>query len=110
VTEGVWSYLNTPNFEKLEDLIDPYTYLKRFKDVAKYIIVAAQDEVFAPDSINAAFGDLSGLKFLRVVPEVGHLLMFAPDSLEDATRSISTFVLMVSEDRRHPQLSWRFVD
>eukprot|EP00478_Filoreta_tenera_P005532 GABV01006680.1.p1 GENE.GABV01006680.1~~GABV01006680.1.p1 ORF type:complete len:128 (+),score=48.84 GABV01006680.1:27-410(+) len=43
--------MDNPGFERLQDLVDPFSYRQRFKDrnVAISVNLASQDEFFLPD-------------------------------------------------------------
>jgi PhoPQ-activated pathogenicity-related protein len=63
----------------------------------KYVVNAGGDQYFAPDSSKFYFGDLTGPKFLRYVPNADHSLRGS-----DAQDSILAFYPPSSPRRRCP--------
>lgn len=47
---GIMRHLNEPIFKELAAVVDPYSYLSRFK-MPKYLICSTGDEFFLPDSL-----------------------------------------------------------
>lgn len=88
VDMGNLKYLNRPEFEKLAEIIDPLSYNDRIAHLPKYVICAAGDEFFLPDSPNEFWSLLKGPKYLRVVPDAEHSLI---GQQIDVALSILTF-------------------
>ncbi len=76
---------DTPRYAELLKIVDPYSYRERLT-LPKFIVNAAGDQYFPPDSSKFYFDDLQGLKYLRYVPNVNHSL-----SGSDAAESILAF-------------------
>jgi PhoPQ-activated pathogenicity-related protein len=91
-----------PGYVKLLAIEDPYTYRARFT-MPKFIVNAANDEFFLPDSSQFYYNDLPGEKHLRYVPNSGHSL-----GNSDARQSIEAFYLSVVEGKPRPQYKWNF--
>ena len=68
----------------------------------KYIVNAAGDEYFLPDTTRHFLGDLPGLTRLRVVPNCDHAI----DQNLDAVQSALGFYAALINDRPIPDLSW----
>lgn len=68
---GIMSWFGTRPLSALLDLIDPYSYRERLT-MPKYIVNAAGDEFFLPDSSRFYFDALPGEKLLRYVPNSSH--------------------------------------
>lgn len=93
---------NTPEYLKLLAIEDPFTYRHRLT-MPKYIVNAAGDEFFLPDSSQFYFDELPGEKYLRYVPNAKHSLAGS-----DARETIATFYEMVINNRPRPKFSWSF--
>jgi PhoPQ-activated pathogenicity-related protein len=63
----------TPEYQALLTIEEPYQYRQRFT-IPKFIINAAGDQFFLPDSSQFYFNDLPGQKYLRYVPNADHSL------------------------------------
>ncbi|CAN5412045.1 PhoPQ-activated protein PqaA family protein [soil metagenome] len=93
-----WQY--SEEYDRLRELVDPYSYLDRL-DMPKYIINAASDEFFLPDSWQFYWHDLPGDKYLRYVPNAGHSL-----SGTDAPESLIAFYNHILNDNKLPKFEW----
>lgn len=93
---------NNPRTKLLYDIEDPYSYRDRLT-MPKYIVNAAGDQYFPPDSSQFYFGDLQGEKYLRYVANADHSLR---DS--DALESIIAFYQTVLAGKSRPKYSWTF--
>ncbi|MBX9790402.1 MAG: PhoPQ-activated pathogenicity-related family protein [Pirellulales bacterium] len=91
-----------PNYIKLLGIEDPYSYRARYT-MPKFIVNAANDEFFLPDSSQFYYNDLPGEKHLRYVPNSGHSL-----GGSDARQSIEAFYLSVVEGKARPKYQWTF--
>ena len=63
----------TPEDKALMKIEDPYEYRQRLT-MPKFIVNAAGDQFFLPDSSQFYFNDLPGVKYLRYVPNADHSL------------------------------------
>jgi len=93
-----WQY--SEEYERLRELVDPYSYLDRL-DMPKFIINAASDEFFLPDSWQFYWNDLPGEKYLRYVPNTGHSL-----SGTDVPESLIAFYNHILNDNKLPRFDW----
>lgn len=91
-----------PEYKALLKIEDPYSYLARFT-MPKFIVNAAGDQYFLPDSSQFYFPDLPGEKYLRYVPNTDHSLRNS-----DAVESLAAFYTAVIENRPRPKFSWTF--
>jgi len=82
VDEGVIKKLNKPEFQKMADIEDPFSYNDRMISLPKYIIAACGDEFFLPDSTSYFWPQLKGPKYLRMIPNAEHSL--SPQDLDIA--------------------------
>ncbi|HJZ89849.1 MAG TPA: PhoPQ-activated pathogenicity-related family protein [Gemmataceae bacterium] len=79
---------------------DPYFYRDRLT-MPKYVVNAAGDQYFPPDSSKFYFGDLVGPKYLRYVPNADHSLRGS-----DASDSILAFYDAVLNKKEIPKFTW----
>ena len=91
-----------PRILPLYRIVDPYFYRHRLT-MPKYIINAAGDQFFCPDSSQFYFDKLEGEKLLRYVPNVDHGVKTI-----DAVTSMMAFYQMVVADRPRPKPTWTF--
>lgn len=98
--EQIMEWQNSQEYTRLRELIDPYSYLDRL-ELPKFIINAASDEFFLPDSWQFYWDDLQGEKYLRYVPNTGHSL-----SETDSGESLAAFYQYIVEGRDLPRFDW----
>ncbi len=89
-----------PRMAELYRLVDPYYYRHRLT-MPKFVLNAAGDQFFLPDSSQFYWNELRGEKYLRYVPNGDHGL---DDT--DAMESLIAFYSMVLADRTPPQYLW----
>ena len=100
---GIMKRSHEPEYKRLIRLVDPYHYRHRLK-LPKYIVNAAGDQFFVPDSSRFYFDDLEGEKYLRYVPNAEHSLKGS-----DAVETIQAFFEAVINSEPRPRFSWKFV-
>ena len=83
--------------QKIED---PYEYRDRLT-MPKYIVEAAGDQYFLPDSSQFYYPDLKGEKYLRYVPNADHSLKGS-----DAEQNIGAFYQTVIKGVARPRFTW----
>ncbi len=81
---------------------DPFSYRERLT-MPKFVVNAAGDQYFPPDSSQFYYGELPGEKSLRYVANADHSLR---DS--DARESIIAFYQLVVAGKPRPKYSWTF--
>lgn len=89
-----------PEYTQLLKIEDPFSYRDRLT-LPKYIINAAGDEFFLPDSSQFYFDQLPGEKYLRYVPNAKHSLEGS-----DARESIAAYYNSVFKGISRPKFSW----
>jgi PhoPQ-activated pathogenicity-related protein len=95
------------NHEKLPALYaieDPFSYRDRFT-MPKFVVNAAGDQFFCPDSSQFYYDDLPGEKYLRYVPNGDHSLKDT-----DALESITAFYSTILRGVERPKYSWKFLE
>jgi len=68
----------------------------------KFIVNAAGDQYFPPDSSKFYFGDLKGVKYLRYVPNADHSLRGS-----DAQESMLAFYAAILNGSPLPKFTWK---
>ncbi len=91
---------DTKEHDALMRIEDPYFYRDRLT-MPKFVVNAAGDQFFPPDSSKFYFGELVGPKFLRYVPNADHSLRGS-----DAQESILAFYEAVLTKAQVPKFSW----
>jgi PhoPQ-activated pathogenicity-related protein len=99
---GIMKWMGTPQFRDLMQIEEPYEYRDRLT-IPKYIVNAAGDQYFLPDSSRFYFDDLKGEKYLRYVPNTDHSL-----SNSDARQGLIAFYDAVLRKQPRPRFSWKF--
>jgi PhoPQ-activated pathogenicity-related protein len=92
---------DSPRMAELNRIEDPYFYRDRLT-LPKYIVNAAGDQYFTPDSSKFYFDDLKGPKYLRYVPNGDHSLRGT-----DAGDSILAFYRAIVEGKPLPKFQWK---
>ena len=99
---GLTDKIETPEFESLLSVVDPYVYRDRYT-MPKLLINASGDQFFLPDASRFYFDDLPGPKWIRYVPNAGHSLKET-----DALDSVRAFYEAVLEKTPLPRVAWTF--
>jgi PhoPQ-activated pathogenicity-related protein len=92
----------TPEFRKLLRLVEPYSYRERLT-MPKFLLNAAGDQFFLPDSSQFYFDDLAGEKYLRYVPNTDHSLKGS-----DARESLAAYYDAILRNAPRPRFGWSF--
>jgi PhoPQ-activated pathogenicity-related protein len=96
----IMDWNGTPEYRALMKIEEPYEYRSRLT-MPKFIINAAGDQFFLPDSSQFYFKDLPGVKYLRYVPNTDHSLKGS-----DAYETLLACYDAVLHDVKLPQFSW----
>lgn len=100
VQEGIVNWYDTPEFKALMDLVDPFSYRDRYI-MPKFILNAAGDQFFLPDSSQFYFDKLPGEKYLRYVPNTDHGLKNS-----DAPQSLLAWYSTILTNTPRPEFTW----
>jgi PhoPQ-activated pathogenicity-related protein len=104
---------NTPEAQKLWQMIDPYFYLDRLSK-PKLLVNGGNDPYWTVDALNLYWDDLKGDKYVLIVPNAGHDLRQATSGAKDlanrAVATISVFTKAQIEGKRLPKMTWRHAD
>jgi PhoPQ-activated pathogenicity-related protein len=101
VREGVMEWVRTPEFDRMMEITEPYSFRKAY-DMPKLLINAAGDEFFQPDSWKFYWDDLPGEKHVMYVPNSGHDV---GDS--DALPNMIAFYGSVLNKASRPKYEWK---
>jgi len=101
---GLMDWIGTPEYDKLLELVEPYSYIQRFT-MPKLIMNSSGDQFFLPDSSQFYWDELVGDKYLRYVPNTGHGL---GDS--DALFTLLAFYHSIISGVPLPKYSWSYED
>jgi len=102
VEMGIPDWFGTPQFRRLQEIVDPYEYRARLT-MPKLIINATGDQFFVPDSSRFYFDDLRGEKHLRYVPNADHSL-----HQTDVDDSVLAFYRSIVNGAPRPEFTWTF--
>ena len=105
VNAEVLHFLRTPQWDALEAIIDPMVYYDRWHTLPKYVIGAAGDEFFLPDSPKFWWDKLPHPKMLRIAPNAEHSMITAP--APDVAYGIDTFIQRLVRKMPLPQFDWK---
>jgi len=97
--------LNEPNFLELAAIVDPWSYKERLT-MPKFILCAAGDEFFLPDSAQFFIGGLPGESYLNIIANAEHTLATA---YPDVASSISAFYHLIITRTPRPSYEYTMV-
>jgi PhoPQ-activated pathogenicity-related protein len=98
---GIHERFDTPQYEALLRIVDPYVYRDRLT-MPKFIVNSSGDQYFPPDSSKFYYDDLKGPKYLRYVANTNHSL-----GGSDAGDSILAFYESILTKKPLPEYSWK---
>jgi PhoPQ-activated pathogenicity-related protein len=101
VEEGIMERMHTPEFKRLLEITEPYSYIDRY-EIPKLLINASGDQFFQPDSWKFYWDDLIGEKYIRYVPNTGHSLK---DS--DALKTLISYYQYILTNSKRPKFIWK---
>lgn len=100
VQHRIMERIDAPRMKDLYQLVDPFYYRHRLK-IPKFVLNAAGDQFFLPDSSKFYWDDLQGPKYLRYVPNADHGL-----DGSDAMESVIAFYSLVLAGKEGPTTKW----
>jgi PhoPQ-activated pathogenicity-related protein len=100
----IMKWNGTPQMKALMKIEEPYEYRDRLT-MPKYIVNAAGDQYFLPDSSRFYFDDLKGEKYLRYVQNTDHSLKNS-----DARDGLIAFYDAFLKKQARPKFFWKFED
>ena len=102
VNHGIMQRMGNDELKQIYDLVDPLRYVNRL-DIPQFVVNAAGDQFFLPDSAQFYWNHLLDQKFLRYVPNTNHGL-----GNSDGGESIAAFHFAVTRNLQLPELSWEY--
>lgn len=102
---GLFEWMGEPGFRTLREQVDAYVYRPRLT-MPKFLLNAAGDQYFLPDTSRFYANDLPGETRLRYVPNADHSI---DDDDPSAILSAVAFHQAVSRGATLPRLEWRVV-
>ena len=99
---GIMQRWGHPRLEELYRVVDPYYHLESLQ-LPKFIVNAAGDQFFCPDSSKFYWDELKGEKLIRYVPNADHSLRNS-----DALESILAFYQRILRGEARPRYDWSF--
>ncbi len=99
---GIMDWMGTPQFKSMMKIVEPYSYRDRLT-MPKFLINAAGDQFFLPDSSQFYFDDLKSEKYLRYIPNTDHSLRNS-----DAQQSLIAYYDAMLRGAARPRFSWKF--
>ena len=104
VISGNVNWIDTPQWDALMDIVEPYEYRDRLT-LPKYILNSTGDEFFLPDSSQFYWEELVGEKHLRYVPNSNHSM--ADTDIYD---SVDAWYHSIVHNVKLPRYSWNLAD
>ena len=101
---GIMRRWGDEQLHQLYEVEDPFYHRDKLQ-MPKFIVNAAGDQFFCPDSSQFYFEQLPGEKYLRYVPNADHSLRGS-----DAAESITAFYYLILSDKPRPRFQWSFED
>ncbi len=98
--EGIMDWMGTPEYARLQDIVEPFEYRDRL-DLPKYLLNATGDQFFLPDSSQFYFDQLVGDKHLRYVPNSEHSM-----GGTDVAVGFLAFYQALVTGADHPEMTW----
>jgi PhoPQ-activated pathogenicity-related protein len=91
-----------PRMKLLNAIEDPYSYIDRYR-MPKFVMAAAGDQYFCPDSSQFYYPALPGEKLIRYIPNADHGLKGT-----DALASVIAYFHTVIAGTPRPDYAWTF--
>jgi PhoPQ-activated pathogenicity-related protein len=102
VEAGIMQWAGTQEYKNLMQIEEPFSYRDRLT-MPKFIINAAGDQYFLPDSSQFYFDQLSGEKYLRYVPNADHSVR----DHTDVSDSIAAYFESIVKKTPRPVFTWK---
>ena len=102
VRHGITRRMDDPKYEEINKLVDPLSYVDRLT-MPKFILNAAGDQFFLPDSSQFYWDQLKGQKHIRYVANADHGM-----DGSDAFESLAAFYWSIVNEKSLPEITWAF--
>ena len=106
-TANVTVHMDTPEFDQMLAIVDPYSYFDRYNrdNISILLINTCGDEFMMPDDNEYFWNKLPGPKFVKMLPNAEHSM--AGHEL-GTIMDIGSFLVSVINNQTLPKVSWRF--
>ncbi|KAF2070074.1 hypothetical protein CYY_008600 [Polysphondylium violaceum] len=104
--QGIMTHLNKEPFEALAKLVDPIRFVEQLT-VPKYVVNAAGDQYFLPDSATFFWKDLLGQKHLRIHPNGDHYIIKSRKA--QLVNEIDTYYNNIINKGKMPNFEWSII-
>jgi PhoPQ-activated pathogenicity-related protein len=101
-THKITARARDPRSKLLNDIEDPYSYRERFT-MPKFVVEAAGDQYFCPDSSQFYYPELPEEKLIRYIPNTDHSLKGS-----DARDTLVAYYWTLIHNTPRPKYSWTF--
>lgn len=98
---GIMEWTRSKEYKKLMEIEEPYEYRARLT-MPKFIVNAAGDQFFIPDSSQFYWKDLKGEKRLRYIPNSDHGM-----GGSDALLSVIAYLDSIIKGTKRPDYTWK---
>ena len=98
---GIMNWARHPRYGEMMKIVEPYEYRDRLT-MPKFLLNAAGDQFFLPDSWQFYWKDLKGEKYLRYVPNADHSLRGS-----DAIASLNAWYVSIIHRAERPKFTWK---
>ena len=102
---GLLSKIRSPEFARLAQVIDPYSYLDKLT-MPKFILNSSGDQFFLPDSSRFYFGDLKGESLIHYAPNTDHSLSSSVTGFTDTLYSLLGWYQSILTHQPRPEINW----
>ncbi|WP_163379904.1 PhoPQ-activated pathogenicity-related family protein [Cyclobacterium sp. SYSU L10401] len=103
--EGIFNWMDSREFQRLTEIVEPYHFLDAYAEIPKLLINASGDQFFLPDSWKFYWDELPGEKHLAYIPNTGHSL-----DKSDAAQVLLGFYAHIISDQKRPDYHWDISD
>ncbi|CAF1289675.1 unnamed protein product, partial [Didymodactylos carnosus] len=101
--ENITRYTHSSQLEDMAQIIDPYSYIDRYRNTKLLQIQGTSDEFFLPDNENLFWNNLTlatgGTNLLNYVPNQGHGA--------GSSTTMITFFQMIADNQELPKFHWQ---
>ena len=104
---NVTEHMDSPEFDQMLAIVDPYSYFERFTrdNISILLINTCGDEFMMPDDNYYFWDKLPGPKYVKMLPNAEHSM----GGHELGTiMDIGSFILSVINNHKLPKVSWKF--
>lgn len=102
VRHRITQRMDDPKYDQINKLVDPLSYRDRLT-MPKFILNAAGDQFFLPDSSQFYWDQLQGSKSIRYVPNTDHGM-----GNSDAFESLVAYYWLIVNEKKIPELTWSY--